>query len=107
MGLRPFTLHTAREVGRGLFASRDIKIGELVRDGGKSDIILTWTQGGELRTCMDIAILMNAANWKSENKTEPNLNANVEMYATRDIKKGEELLYNYGNKDQDWKSVGL
>ena len=67
----------------------------------------TWTQGGELRTCMDIAILMNAANWKSENKTEPNLNANVEMYATRDIKKGEELLYNYGSKDQDWKSVGL
>lgn len=31
-----------------------------------------------MRTCMDIAILMNAANWKSENKTEPNLNANVE-----------------------------
>ena len=39
-----YAAHGAR--GRGLFASRDIKIGELVHDGGKSDIIfphaMTW-----------------------------------------------------------------
>ncbi len=98
--------------GRGLFAPRDIKIWALVHNGGKSGIIFphdmtwrryiflprsmvcdamdwTWTQGGELWTCMNIAILMNAANWTSKNKTEPNLNANVEMYATHDIKKGD------------------
>ena len=67
----------------------------------------TWTQGGELRTCMDIAILMNAANWKSEHQTEPNLSASAKMYATRDIKKGEELLYDYGSSDKEWESVGL
>ena len=60
-----------------------------------------------LRTCMDIAILMNAANWKTENQTEPNLSASAEMYATRDIKKGEELLYDYKSHDIEWESVGL
>jgi len=56
---------------------------------------------------MNIAILMNAANWKTENQTEPNLSASAEMYATRDIKKGEELLYDYESGDKEWESVGL
>jgi hypothetical protein len=117
--------------GRGLFASRGIKKGELVHDGSKSDIVFpdaitwrryvfslprrmacdaidwTWTQKRGIRTCMNIAILMNAANWKSETETEPNLSSSAVMYATRDIKKGEELLYDYGSNDNEWESVGL
>ena len=116
--------------GRGLFASRDIQKGDLVH-GSKSDVIFpdamtwrryvfslprrmacdaidwTWTQKRGIRTCMNIAILMNAANWKTENQTEPNLSASAEMYATRDIKKGEELLYDYESGDKEWESVGL
>ena len=56
---------------------------------------------------MNISVLMNAANWKSEGETEPNLSDNTKMYATRDIKKGEELLYNYEEHDKNWGSVGL
>ncbi len=117
--------------GRGLFASRDIQKGDLVHDGSKSDVIFpdaitwrryvfslprrmacdaidwTWTQKRGIRTCMNIAILMNAANWKSEHQTEPNLSSSAKMYATRDIKKGEELLYDYGSSDKDWESVDL
>ena len=117
--------------GRGLFASRDIKKGELVHDGSNNDLRFpnalawrqyvislprrmacdaidwTWTQHQEIRTDMNIAILMNAANWKSEGETEPNLSASIKMYATRDIKKGEELLYNYEEHDKNWGSVGL
>lgn len=116
--------------GRGLFASRDIQKGELVHSS-ESDVIFpdamtwrryvfslprrmacdaivwTWTQKRGIRTCMNIAILMNAANWKTENQTEPNLSASAEMYATRDIKKGEELLYDYKSGDINWESVGL
>jgi hypothetical protein len=111
--------------GRGLFASRDIQKGDLVHSS-KSDVIFpdamtwrryvfslprrmacdaivwTWTQRRGIRTCMNIAILMNAANWKTENQTEPNLSASAEMYATRDIKKGEELLYDYKSHDIEW-----
>ena len=57
---------------------------------------------------MNISVLMNAANWKSEGETEPNLSANNnKMYVTRDIKKGEELLYNYEDHDKNWGRVGL
>ena len=118
--------------GRGLFASRDIKKGELVHDGSSNDLRFpnalawrryvfslprrmacdaidwTWTQRQGILTAMNTSILMNAANWMSEKgKTEPNLSASTKMYATRDIKKGEELLYDYKDRDKDWGSVCL
>ncbi len=68
----------------------------------------TWTQKWGIRTCMNIAILMKAANWKTKmDKRGANLSASARMYATCDIRKGEELLYNYGNNNKEWDSVGL
>ena len=113
--------------GRGLFASRDIKKGELVHDGNKSDIqfpsdddglawrrlvfnlprnkacdVIDWSwtaqteKGGKYKlfSAVDISVLCNGGNDDTIN-VNPLSEFTSEMYATRDIKKGEELLMDY------------
>lgn len=122
--------------GRGLFASRDIKKGELVdgiESGTKSDMIFTttnairryllalpepmacdvleWTytqkivKGGPpvLLCASDISSLMNSA-WDDDvdaNVMPKDKSSSVLLYASRDIKKGEEILMNYGVFEAD------
>ena len=116
--------------GRGLFASRDIKKGELVdgiEGGTKSDMIFTtvdairryllalpepmacdvleWTyteklvKGGPsvLLCASDISSLANSVWGEDDPNVMPkDKKSSVRLYATRDIKKGEELLMDYG-----------
>jgi len=127
--------HTADGKGRGLFASRDIKKGELVHDGGRSDFVYpdamawrrfifslprnkacdqadwTWTQrleeNGSLRIlgAMNISILLNS----SRNKPNilPKSDSSSKFYALRDIAKDEQLLMNYRVYETNWGKVGL
>ena len=109
--------------GRGLFASRPIKKGELVHDGPRSNIMFpdsmsfrrlvvnlprrtacditewAWTQrlekDGEARLFVDlnIAALMNTSH---DPNIAPKSKTTTQLYALRDIKQGEEIMYDYG-----------
>ena len=129
-GPPPYYADISPGKGRGLFASRDIKEGELVdgiESGTKSDMIFTtvnairryllalpepmacdvleWTytqkivKGGPpvLVVASDISSLMNSA-WDDDvdaNVMPKDKSSSVLLYASRDIKKGEEILMNY------------
>ncbi len=120
--------------GRGLFASRDIKEGELVHDGPHSYIVFpdamsfrrlifslprksacditewAWHQQlsptGKLTILVDanIAALMNSSD---EPNIAPKTDTGTLFYALRDINKGEEILFDYNIYDTDWANVGL
>lgn len=124
-------------IGRGLFATRDIREGELVHDGGLSDVSFpsgmawreyvfalprnkacdmidwTWTQktseGGKYRifSAMNISVLCNGAMEDGEVNMTPRESTSSKMYATRDIQKGEEILTDYEMYDTVWGKVGL
>ena len=130
-GPPPYYADISPGKGRGLFASRDIKEGELVdgiEGGSKADMIFTtadvlrryllalpepmacdvleWTYTEKivkkgppvLVVASEISSLMNSAwddvdaNVMPKDETSP-----ANLYATRDIKKGEEILMDYGD----------
>ena len=132
-GKQPYYAKISPGKGRGLFASRAIKKGELVHDGTKSDIEFsandwrkmafalpqkmacdfaewTWTQpterGGpyKLFTAFNISILMNSS---TNPNTMPKNKYHTKMYATRDINKDEEILTDYNIYPTKWEKVGL
>lgn len=132
-GKQPYYADISPGKGRGLFASRDIKEGELVHDGNVSDIEMsadewrsmvfslpqkmacdfaewTWTQqtkkGGPYKifTAFNISILMNTSN---NPNTMPKSKYSSRMYALRDIKKDEEILTDYRVYPTKWDRVGL
>ena len=122
--------------GRGLFASRDITKGELVHDGTKSDFVFptgmswrrlifnlsqnaacdvvdwSWTQqieeNGEYKLflAINISILFNGG-FEDTMNIKPPTSYSSKFYALRDIRKGEELLYDYDMYDTVWGKVGL
>lgn len=122
--------------GRGLFAKRDIKKGELVHDGTDSDVVFpdalswrqlvfslqremacslvdwSWTQStsenGELElfSAPNISVLLNGSSGKTVN-INPKTGYSSKFYALRDIKKGEELVTDYDVYETNWKAVGL
>jgi hypothetical protein len=104
--------------GRGVFASRDIEKGELVQDGNRSDVACdlyhwTWTQKKSRKgkynffSAMNISILFNGARASHEVNVRPSSSISSRFFALRDIKKGEELLYDYGVYATVWDAVGL
>lgn len=123
--------------GRGLFASRNIKKGETIHDGKKSDIEFpggdawrkfvfslprnracdvidwSWTQkrsrNGKLRlfSAMNISILLNGAEDVRSANILPSSTIANRFYALRDIKKGQELLTIYDVYETVWEEVGL
>lgn len=123
--------------GRGLFASRDIKKGEIIHDGKKSDIefpggdawrkfifslprnracdVIDWSwiqkksRDGKNRlfTAMNISILLNGANDIRHVNMKPVSTIATRFYATRNIKKGQELLTDYDVYETVWEDVGL
>ena len=134
-GHQPYYAKYSKGKGRGLFASRDIKKGELVHDGRRSDIIFPsamawrryifslprdfacdttswiWTQKDEngkfeLRLSLNVAILMNSGGDDMSN-TNPKSSRSTEFLATQDIAKDEEILTNYRVYETDWEAVGL
>ncbi|KAL7527309.1 hypothetical protein ACHAXR_003651 [Thalassiosira sp. AJA248-18] len=126
--------HSAEGRGRGLFASRDIKKGELTHDGTSSDIMFPdamswrryifslprdracdmiewpWTQQTEdgtfrIFSAINISVLFNGSSEAAN--INPTSSPSSKFYATRDIKRGEELLYDYRIYDTVWHKVGL
>jgi hypothetical protein len=125
------------ERGRGLFASRNIKKGEIIHDGKKSDVEFpggetwrkfvfslprnracdviewSWTQkksrSGKYRlfSAMNISILFNGAEDIHNVNVKPASSVSTRFYASRDIQKGEELLYDYDVYETVWEDVGL
>jgi len=132
-GKQPYYSKISPGKGRGLFASRDIKKGEVVHDGTNSDTEIsgkdyrrflfslpqkmacdstewTWTQqlkkGGPytVRTAFNISILMNSS--KAPN-TMPKDSYSSKFFATRDIKKDEEILTDYKIYPTKYDKVGI
>eukprot|EP00578_Thalassiosira_sp_NH16_P008172 CAMPEP_0181109768 /NCGR_PEP_ID=MMETSP1071-20121207/18352_1 /TAXON_ID=35127 /ORGANISM="Thalassiosira sp., Strain NH16" /LENGTH=297 /DNA_ID=CAMNT_0023193485 /DNA_START=63 /DNA_END=956 /DNA_ORIENTATION=+ len=131
----PYYAHIG-DRGRGLFASRDLKKGELVHDGGPGDIIFpsplswrslvfnlprnkacdmmdwTWTQQPEedgdflIFSAVNICVLLNGGNEKNTN-VNPKSSHSSKLYALRDIEKGEELLTDYDMYPTVYEEVGL
>lgn len=131
----PYFAGQSKGKGRGLFASRPIKKGELVHDGPRSSVAFpdamsfrrlivnlprtiacdvtewAWTQkiseDGEMRILLDlnIAALMNSSH--DEPNIAPINNTQTKMYATRDIAQGEEILQDYHVYNVDYEAVGL
>jgi hypothetical protein len=130
----PYYADHSEGKGRGLFASRPIKKGELVHDGPRSNVKFpdaaafrrlvvslprktacditewAWTQklspDGTMSLFVDlnIAALMNSSE---EPNVAPKNETTTRFYATRDIAEGEEILYDYDVYETDWTVVGL
>ena len=125
-----------RDVGRGAFATRDIRKGELIhaglanyaifRDGPSyrrflgalsdeeaCDVLLwTWTQevGGvpTILLVLDDNSLQNSGTHKTGCPPERAPCGPFEEYALRDIKEGEELVCDYGEFAESlWGEFGL
>lgn len=122
---------------RGLFASREIKEGELVHDGTKSDVVFpdamawrrfvlalprkaacditewSWTQQLEengpmkILSAINISVLMNMGMNPEKINAVPKSSTSSLFYATQDIKKGEEILTNYEMYDTRFDLAGL
>lgn len=122
--------------GRGLFSTREISKGEIIHNGAHTDLIFpnakgfrqlvfnlprdracdvidwTWTanvkKGGPFRICfaMNISILANGGRGKEINMT-PLAEYTSQMFANRDIMKGEELMFDYHIYSTTWSAVGL
>eukprot|EP00985_Skeletonema_marinoi_P002446 scaffold1019_cov97-Skeletonema_marinoi.AAC.24 len=130
-GAPPFYAES-RNMGRrrGLFASRDIQVGEVVHDGTDSDVVFpdavayrrfvfalpqrtacditewTWTQRLEQDGPMKIMLAINISAMLSPSFTSEEANVLPESstsqlyYATRNIKRGEEILTDSTFRDQ-------
>ncbi|KAL9181666.1 hypothetical protein ACHAXT_012009 [Thalassiosira profunda] len=119
--------------GRGLFASRSIRQGELIHDGGEvmfpdgdawrqyvfalprnracDQIDWTWTRrrpDGTLGvfTAMNVSVLANGGSEGSANANPEGPTA-VRAVAVRDIAEGEELVTDYDVYETNWAEVGL
>lgn len=53
---------------------------------------------------LNIAALMNSSD---EPNIAPRNSADTRMYAMRDIKEGEEIVYDYSVYSTNWSAVGL
>ena len=70
----------------------------------------TWTQQFERDGPYKILFDLHIANFKnsgSHPNVIPNSKYELEMRAIRDIKKGEEILTDYGIYPTEWKKAGL
>mmetsp|Transcript_2751 Transcript_2751/g.4830 ORF Transcript_2751/g.4830 Transcript_2751/m.4830 type:complete len:170 (+) Transcript_2751:71-580(+) len=136
-GPPPFYAKHSPGKGRGLFASRDIKRGELTHDGTNTNVMFpdvsswrrfvfslprnracdiidwTWTQQIEnnsdeygIFSAINISVLHNGGTGYDAN-VNPRSPTSSKFYATRDIKKDEELLTDYFIYDVAWEEVGL
>jgi len=136
-GAQPYYAKVSDGKDRGLFASRDIKEGEVVHDGTKSDVVFpdalawrrfvfalprkaacdmtewSWTQRLEndgpmkLLTAINISVLMNMGLNPAQINAVPKSSTSSLFYATKDIKKGEEILTDYDIYDTRFDLTGL
>ena len=117
-----YAAHSREGRGRGLFASRDIKEGELVHDGTKCDLMfpnsMAWRRfvfSLPRRMACDVAVWSWSQEIEKERRLfiDPNISSlinsdtnlanvlpksnesTIKMYATRDIRYGEEILTDY------------
>lgn len=132
----PFVANFSPGMGRGVFATRDIKKGELVHNGGRSAMVFndafawrrfvfslprkmacdiaewSWTQKlskygrSQVLVDLNISAFFNSG-WSERSNVGPKINTSLNFHATEDIKKGAELLYDYGVYSTDWHMVGL
>ena len=132
----PYYAKLSESNDRGLYASRDIAKGEIVHDGRNSNVVFpdamawrrfvlalprkaacdftewTWTQRLEedgpmrLLTALDISTMMNMGTPEQINAMPKSSTSSV-FYATKDIKKGEEILTDYDMYDTRFDLAGL
>lgn len=132
----PYYAKVSESKDRGLFASRDIPMGQVVHDGTKSDVVFpnamawrrfvlslprkaacdmtewSWTQqleeGGPMKivSSINISILMNMGAPEQINAVPKSSTESV-FYATKDIKKGEEILTDYEIYETRFDLAGL
>lgn len=103
----PFTIRDTGRYGRGVFAARDIRAGEVIHVfGGETlsarDLVARINAGAEniddplqigVRTYLDLDELSRTFN----HSCEPNaaLRKRSELFAIRNIPKGDEITYDY------------
>jgi len=130
----PYYAKFSPGMGRGVFATRHIKKGELVHDGVGSAVAfpdgLAWrkfvfslprkmacdiaewswhqksTVKGDLRIFVDltIAAFFNSG-WDGHSNVRPKSSISLQFYAKDDIEKDAELLYDYNVYATNWKQV--
>lgn len=133
----PYYAEISEGKGRGTFAARDIKEGELVHDGSRNTVfwrdgsswrtyvmslrsrkmvcdVLEWTwiqsvtDSGEPLLCLN---LNDGAFMNDGGEEESNIatrsSTSLEFYAIRDIEEGDELLYDYDLFDTRWDEFDL
>ena len=131
VGAPPFYAKSSNMgIRRGLFASRDMRKGEVVHDGTDSDVVFpdamayrrfvfalprkaacaitewTWAQRLEQNGPMKIMLAINISAMLNTGLTPEEVNVLPESstsqlyYATRDIKRGEEILTDSTFRDQ-------
>lgn len=132
----PFVANFSPGKGRGVFATRNIEKGELVHDGNRSAMQFTdtlawrrfvfslprkmacdiaewsWTQKLSAREKTRVLVDLNISaffnsGWSKRSNVGPKESTSLKFYATEDIAKGAELLYNYGVYSTDWHGIGL
>lgn len=135
-GPPPFEVGYSEGKGRGLFATRDIKEGELVHDGTNSDVTFksgisfkkyiwsmhmaakdsiacetlywcdTMKYNGQFKIGLPPNISVFMNNGEPAN-TLPKTSTSLAMYATQDINEGEEILTDYSIYPTKWGKAGL
>mmetsp|Transcript_19948 Transcript_19948/g.34322 ORF Transcript_19948/g.34322 Transcript_19948/m.34322 type:complete len:265 (-) Transcript_19948:394-1188(-) len=131
----PFYAKLSPGKGRGIFASRDIKKGELVHVGKNSAVIFpdamawrrfvfslprdmacniamwSWTQKlpeeEEHHILVDLNISAFFNNGGKHSNVMPKSTTSLNFYAAHDIKKDTELMYDYSVYKTKWYKVGL
>lgn len=133
---QPYYADFSEGMGRGVFASRHIKKGELVHDGTRDTVFFrdgvtwrkyvmslgrrmscdvlewTWTQDvtgdGEYLLCLNLGdgAFFNSGGDKYSN-IAPKTSTDLDFYALRDIEVDEELFYDYELYETHWSEFGL
>lgn len=133
-GPPPYHVEYSPGKGRGLFASRDIMKNELIHDGARSDVMfpadggiayrrfvfslprdlacdtMMWNYTTRYHGKMRHFLAINISSFMNSSKRPsiaPRSSHSLKMYATRNIRKGEEITYDYSVYKTDWKAVGL
>jgi SET domain-containing protein len=103
------TLMESKLGGKGVFATNDIKVGECIEkgimtrmtnvDGNENPHLFTWSDDRKVWCCgSGLLAFYNHSDNPNIRKVADLKNDTLEIYATKDIKKGEEVCGSYYSK---------
>jgi SET domain-containing protein len=114
MGNKKIIIKKTKNMGKGLFAIKPIKKGELISDWTKGKVYIAEKAGKLPKKIRNHAIQFDEHKWIDtedigryiNHSCEPNcgLKGKFKIVSIRNIKKGEQLTYDYEmTEDSNWK----